>query len=659
MGIFHNHYLFKGLFFTFYLFFYLPTWSQDLYLDSLKQTLLKPSHDTTKLNTLGLIIDNLNMSDKDFNYCNNQIGRIAAKNLTNKEINNKEQRVFLKHLSIFFNNRANEYSAIRHKATIQYYDHAIHIVKYLKMYNELNYILVGKGVYLDNINNYNQSLECYFEALKYFEHNKDIGGAVYVYSNLASVYNKQENYKSAIQYYEKSLQYYNTLSQLTSEDINQKSIISNNIGTAYLSISDYNQAGKFFRKALDLAYRVSDQHLVSVVMSKIGLVNLKQNQLDSALYYYQQSLKLSVNDLTKANALIKLGELDYNKNMYSSAEQYLLEGLVLSRDNKNSVLSELASQFLYKIYKATGQYAKSLQMFETYTQLKDSSKIEASRNKLIQQQLSYDYEKKELQIKLEQEKNLSIIKLENEKKSTRKNILMFVLISIALLLCISIFYLYKFFKQRRIIDSNKNNELRQSLLRTQMNPHFIFNSIDNIQSLIFKDKGKEAIDYLTKFSKLTRQILENSNEAYITLEEEGKMLNNYLSIQQLLHDGKFDYEISIGEEIEADMILIPPMLTQPFIENAIKHGLRSKSEGGLVKVIFSMNEKRLFFQVLDNGSGLLQKVNSDGHKSMATEIVNERLNEKHQIVIEQNNLVDENTIVGMETLFEIPYIYDR
>jgi len=130
-----------------------------------------------------------------------------------------------------------------------------------------------------------------------------------------------------------------------------------------------------------------------------------------------------------------------------------------------------------------------------------------------------------------------------------------------------------------------------------MNPHFIFNSIDNIQILIRNGQNNEAVSYLNKFSKLTRQILENSSENYISLEEELIMIENYLVIQQLLYNNKFEFSIEVAPSIATEMLFLPPMLTQPFIENAIKHGLKDLYSGGRITIHFYMQDNKLFLKL--------------------------------------------------------------
>jgi LytS/YehU family sensor histidine kinase len=196
-----------------------------------------------------------------------------------------------------------------------------------------------------------------------------------------------------------------------------------------------------------------------------------------------------------------------------------------------------------------------------------------------------------------------------------------------------------------------------------MNPHFIFNSIDNIQSLIYNKQDTDAVNYLTKFSKLTRQILENSNENYISLLEEIEMTENYLVIQQLLYNNKFNFKIDIDALIDTQTILLPPMLTQPFIENAIKHGLNNKLENGMININFFLKESKLFFEVSDNGTGFDANKKATNHKSLAMTITKERLvnySKNQDFEVQTDNIIDSNqNIVGAKIQFEIPYIYEN
>jgi len=224
-------------------------------------------------------------------------------------------------------------------------------------------------------------------------------------------------------------------------------------------------------------------------------------------------------------------------------------------------------------------------------------------------------------------------------------------------------FLYRNAKQKQKLAAFEKSQLRQKLLLSQMNPHFVFNSIDNIKSLIYNKKDDQAVNYLTKFSKLMRQILEHSNENYIALDEEIALLENYLSIQQLLHNNKFEFAIDVALEMDTEAMYIPPMLTQPFIENAIKHGLRNKQTGGLIQIRFYQIEQQLYFEVTDNGPGFEPSQRVDNHKSLGVTMTRERLqhytkNKNFSLQIE-NVLNSEQEVVGAKIVFEIPYIYEN
>lgn len=175
-------------------------------------------------------------------------------------------------------------------------------------------------------------------------------------------------------------------------------------------------------------------------------------------------------------------------------------------------------------------------------------------------------------------------------------------------------------------------ELEQKALRLQMNPHFIFNALNSIQSQIGTDNEQAARYYLAKFSHLMRQILDNSRNASISLEEEINTLENYLLIEKFCNGDRFDYKITMDDTIEKDYVKIPPMLLQPFIENAIKHGLKYiDNKKGLIEVNFSEKNNLLECSVTDNGIGRvkaeeLNKVSKETyHKSTALLVTQERL----------------------------------
>jgi len=163
-----------------------------------------------------------------------------------------------------------------------------------------------------------------------------------------------------------------------------------------------------------------------------------------------------------------------------------------------------------------------------------------------------------------------------------------------------------------------------------MNPHFIFNSLSSIQNFIVTEKPDKASIYLSKFSKLFRNILDNSVEEFVTLEKEISTIENYLELQKVRYAGKFDYRIDIANEIDAETMQIPPMLAQPFIENAIEHGIKHRETPGHINIRFSLKDRTLIFEVEDDGIGRqkareIEIAQDPGHRSMSTSLTRERL----------------------------------
>ncbi|MGD9978459.1 MAG: sensor histidine kinase [Bacteroidales bacterium] len=212
---------------------------------------------------------------------------------------------------------------------------------------------------------------------------------------------------------------------------------------------------------------------------------------------------------------------------------------------------------------------------------------------------------------------------------TQPHLAVYSLTATLLLLILASISAWLFVKYRKI--RSRNLQVEQQLLLSQMNPHFVFNSLTAIQSYIFRNEAHLASKYLASFAKLIRLILENSRAELNSLEREINTLKHYLELQALRFDGRFEYKITVDENIHADSVKIPPMLAQPFIENAIEHGLLHLSEKGILIIRFLMDEEEyLTIEVEDNGIGIekskqLQAGTGSNHHSLATQITMERL----------------------------------
>jgi CheY-like chemotaxis protein len=213
-------------------------------------------------------------------------------------------------------------------------------------------------------------------------------------------------------------------------------------------------------------------------------------------------------------------------------------------------------------------------------------------------------------------------------------------------------------------------ELKTQVLRTQMNPHFIFNSLNSINRFILQNNREQAAQYLTKFSKLIRLILQNSQAPLITLESELESLQLYLELEALRFEHRFDYEIVIPEDLDVSAISVPPLMIQPFAENAIWHGLMHKEEKGRLQIKISQDDDVMIFSITDDGIGRKKAAELDSksatrHKSMGLRITSERIEMLWQAggnisPVAVNDLVDaDGNAAGTEVIIKIPVLYDK
>lgn len=638
------------------LFFVFSTFpAQDKTIDSLKKALQNSKiHDTTKLLNIGNLIDQTSSEDSRFQILNDMMGKLAVKNLKTVKQEGLHTK-YTKYLAAYYSNLAEHYKLKRDVVkAMSSIDKSISLFRSVKAYDEMNFVVINKGIFYSQINDKEKAIQCLFSALKYFEKSPDENRQeiIYINSTIATLYADQNMHEKAISYFRKTIDYFNSKKKLVGEDEYRLNEALINCGTSYLAIKKYDEAINYFNKALAYFKKTQNNTYTSVSLGKIAQVKMEEGKFQEAGSLLKEALKIDEDELSTANTYINLGDLLYRKKEYAQSESYLSDGFSLSKKINNLQLQEKAAGLLLKVSKENGNFKKALEVYEFQAKLNDSSDIEASKNALAQQQLRYDFEKKQLNLELYA-----------ERKTAVKNNWLIALSGALLSAFLGGYFYYRNNKQKQEITLLEKDRIKQKLLLSQMNPHFIFNSIDNIQSLIINQKDTVAISYLDSFSKLTRQILENSSENYISLEEEIHMIKNYLSIQQLLYDDKFDFSINIENISDTESIFIPPMLAQPFIENAIKHGIRNKIEKGMIKIVFSLHQEKLFFEVIDNGVGFNDENKQSDHKSMAMKITRERLlnytRNKDFEIISENKLDSEKKVKGAKIIFEIPYICEN
>lgn len=226
------------------------------------------------------------------------------------------------------------------------------------------------------------------------------------------------------------------------------------------------------------------------------------------------------------------------------------------------------------------------------------------------------------------------------------------LISLVGLICLIAYQFYKWrisLLQEKMKVERDIRELERSALQAQMNPHFIFNCLNSIQNFIMKNDRDAAMEYLTQFANLIRANLNASNEPKISLAEEERMLESYLSLEQLRMNQRFDYQIGMDQSINKETVHIPPMLIQPIVENSVIHGMKHVESGGIIKVDFSQNSDQLIVSIYDNGQPTV-KTEPKTSKSLGMSITQKRLryiNNDKDVVIKPG-FSENGTLVVME-----------
>jgi len=655
--------IFRLLALAFCVFLFSKSYSQDRIIDSLKLVLRNPKlHDTTKLQVISDVMnDHYSQDDKNYYYLNTLLGNLAFKKYK-KGNTSKEQIVYAEWLASYYSTLANDYSqkAMPEKA-LAYHDKTIALLKSIKSYDEMHVAALGKAAFYVIMEKDKEAIPLVYAALKYFEKDtqKYIEQMSYTLTMLSNIYSGQSQFEKAIFYNKKAIGYYDAFhaKKPSNHILYLKALCYNDIAFCYTRMKKFHESIAYSKKSLVLTKKVGADSQTALALARMGEAHIKLSRFDEAEKLYQEVLDMKT--LTAANdnlpitmSTLGLGMLYLEKGDLDQANLYSVKGFALSKETGNIALQKQGADLLYTINLKTKNFEKALEMYKYYEKIVDSSQIIESKSAFEKQQLQYDFEKKELNYKLV-----------SQKKTAVKNSWLIGLSGAILVLLLGIYFYYRNNKQKQAIAGLEKNQIKQKLLITQMNPHFIFNSIDNIQGLIHDKKDDDAVNYLSKFSKLTRQILENSNENYISLSEEVEMIENYLSIQQLLYSNKFSYRIDVEEEIDTEAILLPPMLTQPFIENAIKHGLGNKDKNGMIEIHFYLKESKLFFEVSDNGKGFDAEKKVTNHKSLAMTITKERLvnyTKNIDFVVQADNIKDTNeNIVGAKVSFEIPYIYEN
>ena len=461
---------------------------------------------------------------------------------------------------------------------------------------------------LKNFNNPNEqsnSINQKISSLKKESNPKEKEEIVDAYKQLAEVNIKQNNSEAAIQNYN------NALEEIQGNSA-EKNTIKNEIADIYANSNKLEQAiamKEDVLKNVDSLKDVGQQIKQRQGLAKLLILN---NESDKALQLIQDSYNLA---LTKGKTI----------------------------DAKNSLMQLIA------YYKTKDDAQKTLQLYDVFLQKLES--LIKSDSTLIDKKIFEETDQKIKQ--LEKEKSLQEELI--SKKNTFNYFLVIALIVLLILILVIIRYSFAI--------KTKNKKISLQSLRREMNPHFIFNSLNSVNQFIAQNKEREANKYLTSYSSLMRNMMESSSKDFIPLQHEIDHLQKYLELEHLRFSNQFDFVVDVDESIDADAILAPNMLIQPHLENAIWHGLRYKETKGLL--VLSIKNKTSFIEITidDNGIGIeksnsIKTQNQKIHQSIGLQNIKERiklLNDLYKVDISFaviNKVNDGGTIVRLK----IPYL---
>jgi tetratricopeptide (TPR) repeat protein len=521
----------------------------------------------------------------------------------------------------------------------QYNKSLEYAVKWLDIankYNDKSYIDVWASLYAV-VGDYETALDYYSQAAEIAKGAQKIDYELIYFNRMkGEIFLLQEKYDSARHYFELAIQY------------PQQPPLNLQWGTLYLALKKYDSALLYLNNALSHSKTINDLSVVQPVLLNLCRAHKETGNTQMAMQYARELLQTS--EKTGARHNTRDGH-------------FILYQLFAQLGNKDSAFSHL----------------------QKYTILKDTIDKDLSAQKLAFYKIRAEKEKDQARIDLlNEEKKLHQQQLKQTAQQRK-----FLIIGIAGILLLGIFLLRNVMLKRKNesnrrkiaenelqlqkLESEKTKvelqhqatELEMQALRAQMNPHFIFNSLNSINRFILQNNKAQASEYLTKFSKLVRMILQNSQASLITLENELESLELYLDLEALRFDQHFDYKIAVPDDMDIEVLKVPPLIIQPFVENAIWHGLMHKEEKGHLDIEVSQEKDHLFFRIADDGIGRKQSAamaskSATRHKSMGLKITADRITMLQssngiESPVTTNDLVNaDGSAAGTEVIIKIP-----
>ncbi|NQU33832.1 MAG: tetratricopeptide repeat protein [Bacteroidetes bacterium] len=446
------------------------------------------------------------------------------------------------------------------------------------------------------------------------------------YLNIGNTYYQDNNYSKASELYNSSLIVYRKTNDVEGQI---RGLI--NIALCLENLGSQDSAGRCFLEARNLSEQFEKPGLLAMTANYLGKHHLNSNNQKEAILWLNKAFELAdKNDINRelymsnynlGNYWYKLSDYTRSLNSYEAAFENAsnMESVVFQKD---------AMEGIWKSFEGLQNYRSAHEALKEYGLLKDSIFNTQKQKQIIAIEGKLNLVLKENQI-ISQNKIIN----QQEKILKQEKWNKVYIISVAVLLIVLLIIIINRAKIRRQKEKaeliQQNLTVEHDLLQLQMNPHFIFNALNSIQSFISENNSFEAELFLSKFAHLMRYYLDSSSASWVNFTDELKATELNLEIEKLRLNNKFQFNVIVDENIETEEIQLPPMILQPFIENAVKHGLRPKKTNGQLEIRFTLEKDNMYCYIQDDGigreaAGKTKKVSS-GHKSKGIELTRKRL----------------------------------
>jgi tetratricopeptide (TPR) repeat protein len=482
------------------------------------------------------------------------------------------------------------------------------------------WVYISLGFYHYNLRNVPAALTYFNESLKIGEKLNDkrilgeslfgIGVTYYIYEDLENMYQSLLNYLAVADF---------------SKEQRRIADAYRMIGLYKRSINQIQEAIDANQQSYDIAESIKDSALMGAALNHIAFYLYEMGKLDKSLEVYKKNISFYPTGQTNyiANIYGNIGNIYRDWERYPEAIEYYNLSIALSLDYKDMYNLSWLYEDISHMYERVGDYKKAYENMQLAAMYQDSLASVTYQQQLASARAQY-----------EAEKNARDLELLSVKYQRNQSVTWGLIAGIGLIIAVAVLIITRsrFSAHKRISAMEiRISELNQTNLRQQMNPHFIFNTLNSIQYYVFQNDRIASNNYMTKFASLIRKTLENSQHTAITIKEELETLHLYLELECLRFKEKFEWDIRVDDEIDTLVYKIPTMLIQPYVENAITHGLMHKENGkGQIIVELQLQQKQVLCTIEDNGIGRaraqeIRQQKNGNHQSMGTTITESRL----------------------------------